>query len=428
MRLIFLLLFTISVVAACTKQEPIPEVLLEFGLPVSGQLIQDDTLFFTVHLRTNVPGLVKMSLVNENGVSILNPKVFDGVISDTTIRGYFLVDKLEYYGNASLVALWLGGGVQAKKTARVLLASGMVYHDAFILFRSQPSGFRLIHLMDNGSIRAEVQNLAFDAVDAVWSAPAQTLAMLHPNRRSVIAIKYPFSSAEYTLHALITPHEFIWLSADGNRFWLGEKGGNVRAVRASDGHSLVTFSCGHNCLPYAISHSSQYSSVSYLLGANKHFIRLFYRQTGVLHSEWPMTGRVVDAAWKNEQVLNVAVRNTSGIALYEVWTDPPSLKFLRNLTAHANDSLFFVPGEAYLLRSGFSITQYNLSGQMNWHKVLPSIPRYFAISPNTYWVRYDSYFLQISREGHYSRILVLPENPFTGECFSAIFAPVKEQR
>ncbi len=421
----FLFPFLMLIALSCGKAEDIPEIQIDIRQPTNGFLVSGDTLAFVIGLRSTSAGLLKVSLVNEDGVSIISPVVFNGIAGDTSISGYFIIDNLDYSGSASLVALCAVGGFQTKKSIRVLLSSGTAYSDAFLLYRSFPSDFRLIHLLASGTVRLDIQNSAFKAQDAIWSTPAQTLAFLTPDRRSVIGSKHPFIAAEYTLQALSNPHEIAWISADGSRFWLAEKSGNLRAVRAIDGQTLFTINGSPDSLPYAISHNNQYSSVAYLSGANKHTVKVFYRQTGKFHSVWPLTGRVVDAAWKNEHQLNIAIRKSSGIDLYEVSTDPPSLKYLRGMTALENDSLCFVSGEAVLLRTGFSVIKFKLSGQMLWQKQFTGTPGIIALKPNFYWVRINSYLLEINAAGQSGQIVVLPENPFSGYYFSAIFAPVK---
>ncbi len=421
----FLPVFTLFLLS-CGKAEDHPNVQIDIRWPFVGLVVEGDTLNFDIALRTTSAGMMKLSLVNEKGVSIIGPKIFEEFTGDSIISGYFLIDNLDYIGNASLVALWSAGGYQKKKSVRVMLARVKEYSDAFILFRSYPADFRLMHLLANGNVSVDVQNGTFHAIDAVWSAPSQTLLLLHPDRRSVIALNYPYSNIQYTLYALSSPNEFVWVRADGNRFWLGERGGIVRAVRAADGHPLITINGSPDSLPYAINHSSQFSAVSYLSGANKHTIKIYYRNTGSLHSVWPLTGRVVDAAWKNENQINIAVRKASGIELYEVSVDPPMLKYLDSFSANQNDSLLFVPGEAFLVRSGLSITKYRLGGQMLWQKEFPGFPRYIALKSNDYWVRYLGIFQEISADGQHGQVVVLPENPFSGYYYSAIFAPVRK--
>jgi hypothetical protein len=418
-----LLLFVVS----CSKTEDVPKIQIDIRQPANGFLISGDTLAFVIGLRSASVGLLKVSFVNEDGVSILNPKIFNGISGDTSIIGYFLIDNLDYAGSASLVAMWLADGLQTKKSVRGLLSSATTFSDAFVLYKPFPSDFRLIHLLVSGIVRLDIQNSAIYAQDAIWSAPAQTLALLTPDRRSVIGLKHPFIAAEYTLQALSSPHEIAWISADGSRFWLAEKSGNLRVVRAIDGQTLITINGSPDSLPYAISHCNQYSSVAFLSGANKHTVKVFYRQTGNLHSVWPLTGRVVDAAWKNEHQLNIAVRKSPDIDLYEVLTDPPSLKFLRGLNVNKNDSMFFVPGEAFLLRAGNMISKYSLSGQMLWQKELSGFPGFLALKSNVYWVQVNNNLLEINANGQSGRVLDLPENLFSEDAVKVIFAPIKSQ-
>ena len=423
----YLFPFLMLIALSCGKAEDVPENQIDITQPPNGFLISGDTLAFVIGLRSASVGLLKVSLVNENGVSIISPVVFNGIAGDTTISGCFILDNLNYIGSASLVALLAAGGNQTKKSVRVLLSSGTAYSDAFVLYRPSPSDFRLIHLLASGTIRLDIQNSAFYARDAIWSTPAQTLVILTPDRRSVIGLKHPFIAAEYTLQALSSPHEIAWISADGSRFWLAEKSGNLRAVRAIDGQTIITINGNPDSLPYAISHNNQYSSVAYLSGANKHTVKVFYRQTGKLHSVWPLTGRVVDAAWKNEHQLNIAIRKSSGIDLYEVSTDPPSLKFLRGLNVSKNDSVFFVPDEAFLLRSGNTISKYSLSGQILWQKGLSGFPGFIALKSNVYWVRINNKLLEINTNGQSGQVLDLPENLFSDSSVKAVFAPIKDQ-
>lgn len=422
----YLFPFLMLIALSCGKAEDVPEIQIDIRQPANGFLVSGDTLAFVIGLRSASAGLLKVSLVNEDGVSIISPVVFNGIAADTSISGYFIIDNLDYSGSASLVALWAAGGYQIKKSVRVLLNSVSAYSDAFILYRSYPSDFKLIHLLASGTVRLDIQNSAFKAQGAIWSTPAQTLALLTPDRGSVIGFKHPFIAAEYTLQALSSPYEIAWISTDGNRFWLGEKSGMVKAVRANDGQTLITINGSPDSLPYAISHNNQYSSVAYLSGANKHTVKVFYRQTGNLHSVWPLTGRVVDAAWKNEHQLNIAIRKSSGIDLYEVSTDPPSMKFLRGLTALENDSLCFVSGEAILLRTGFFVIKFKLSGQMLWRIEFNGIPSFIALKSNVYWVRVNGTLIEINAEGQYGKVVVLPENLFSDLSVKAIFAPIKD--
>lgn len=426
MHLKYLFPFLMLIALSCGKAEDNPEIEIDIRQPANGFLVSGDTLAFVIGLRSSSVGLLKVSLVNEEGVSIISPVVFNVIAGDTSISGYFILDNINYSGSASLVGLLATGGYQTKKSVRVLLSSATTYSDAFVLYRPFPSDFRLIHLLASGIVRLDIQNSAFYAQDAIWSTPAQTLAILTPDRRSVIGLMHPFFTAEYTLQALSSPHEIVWISADGSRFWLAEKSGNLRAVRAIDGQTLITIIGNPDSLPYAISHNNQYSSVAYLSGANKHTVKVFYRQTGKLHSVWPLTGRVVDAVWKNEHQLIIAAKKSPGIDLYEVLTDPPSLRFLRGLNLSKNDSMFFVSGEAFLLRSGNVISKYNLSGQMIWQKGLSGFPSFIALKSNVYWVQVNNNLLEINANGQSGQVLDLPENLFLTSSVKAIFAPIKD--
>jgi hypothetical protein len=89
--------------------------------------------------------------------------------------------------------------------------------------------------------------------------------------------------------------------------------------------------------------------------------------------------------------------------------------------------MFFVPGEAFLLRAGNMISKYSLSGQMLWQKELSGFPGFLALKSNVYWVQVNNNLLEINANGQSGRVLDLPENLFSEDAVKVIFAPIKSQ-
>lgn len=420
------LLVLLLILNACEKQQTFHPVQIAILSPVKGSIIGSDTLRFSVSVSGSGNGLLKMSLLNENGISILSPQVFEANASDT-IRGYFLTEHLDYTGSASLVALWQRNGKQFTKMVRILLASVSSYSDAFILHRSQGGSLRLIQLHTNGSIGSDQQLSVSGAISATWSAPAQTLAILQADGQSVVAIKPPFNQTSYILNATASPHKISLVASDGSRFWIGEMSGNLRAVRATDGSPLFTITAGPDSLPYAVTNCNQWTAVAYRSGANKHAVRVYYRNTGSRHSLWPLGGKVVDMVWRNEKEMITAVRRPMGIEFYEISTDPPAFRLLSSLNLNTSDSLVFVSGDACLVRSGLSITKFSTMGQQVWQLQWPSFPHIVAVKANSVWVRYGQNLIEISQLGQPGQVVVVPENAFTGTFFQSVYTPLKQK-
>lgn len=422
----FFFFVLLLILSACEKQETHQPVQVAIQSPVPGSVIDSDTLRFSVSVIDSGDGLLKMSLINENGISILPPKVFKLNTSDT-IRDFFLTEHLNYTGSATLVTLWLRNGKQHTKAVRVMLVSVSSYSDAFILHRSQPGSFRLTQLLADGSIPIDQKFNGIGIVSAVWSAPAQTLALLQADGQSVLAAKTPFDELSYTLNSSASPHKISLVASDGNRFWIGEQSGNLRAVRASDGSLLLSISGNPDSLPYAATNCNQWTAVAYRSGANKHAVRIFYRNTGARHSLWPLGGKVVDMVWRNEKEMITAIRRPNGIELFEISTDPPAFRLLGSLNLHSNDTLVFVPGIAMLVRSGQLITKYSTQGQQLWQLQWSSSPHIIAVKPNSVWIRNSQNLTEISLSGQLGQVVVVPEDASSGTFFQPVYTPLKQK-
>ncbi|HMM11392.1 MAG TPA: hypothetical protein PKE03_04795 [Bacteroidales bacterium] len=413
-------LVLLLVLFACRKMDDDIGAQISIYQPVAGHSFENDTLHFTIGLNTRTAGLLKMSLVNENGISILNPLIFEGIDRDTIISGFFLAEGLNYTGQSTLVALWHSNGVQLKKSVRILISHTVSYSDAFLLMSNQSDGLRLLQLMPDGSIRLDRHLPGVRAAEAVWSTPAQTMALLSHDRKSIIGMMYPFQNVTFTLFATANPFSVSFVRSEGSQFWIGEHSGNVRAIRAVDGSTLLTINGNPDSVPYTLSHCGQFTAVAYQSGGNKHSVKIFYRATGALHSVWPLNGRVVDALWKSEHQLNIAERTGGVIKLNEISVYPPTIRLLHEFDAAVQDSVFFMPDDTYLLSSGTSIYRFKPDGRLLWQTPLPGKPLYFALKPDGFWLHYSQHLIEFNMAGLQGRVVPLP-----GLTHKAIFAPIK---
>lgn len=417
--LIFFVLAT-----ACRRAHVEDFPLIDILEPAPGVQIQNDTLYYSLNVTPSSYGMLKISLVNADGVSLVSPQVFQ-LADSALVQGYFLLEGLDYAGSATFVVLWDRSGRQVKKSVRILLTAKPAPAEAFLLFNSGTAGMRMMHLLADGRVIAESEFAALACRQASWSESAQTAAILQPDGRKLLAIKWPFSEISYTLQASQLPHEIAFTVADGARFWIAEKSGQIKAVRASDGHMLISITGNPDSLPYALANNNQFTAVAFRSGGNKHTVRVFYRQTGALHSIWPMGGKMVDFRWKGNDKLLAAIRKPEAIEVYELSADPPSMRLLRNVPSVTSDTLIFWYDGYFLKRSGFSLLKYSPGGTVEWSINMPGFPDVVAVLPDAVWVRVQSNLIRISRSGQWSAVLVLPENAFTGLFYSTIYAPVR---
>jgi hypothetical protein len=415
----------LTALLSCSKPEADLSDYLDFQAPEPGAIINDDSIHYSVEVKTSGQGLLKMSLVNDKGVSIVAPQVVE-VNTSATVKGFFLAENLVYDGTASLVALWLREGFQMKKSVSVRLASGSSFSDAFVLLSSHGGNLHLTHLMATGLVRSHVQLNGLAMSGAVWSDKAQTLAITQPDGRTAVAIKPPFTSIDFTIHATTSPHQIAFVAADGNCFLVGETGGNLRAVRATDGGTVLAIPGQPDSLPYAVVNSNQRMAVAFRSGANRHTVRLYYPTSGALHSLWPLPGKVVDFKWQNDVNLMVAVRRPSGIEIYEIDTNQPTIRLIQRMNDSSGDTLFFIPGNAFVVRSGTSLYCRNYQNQLLWHNQWPSGPHVVAVKPSTIWVRMSRNLYEINQSGQIVRQVSMPANNFPGTFYEPVYAPWKE--
>ncbi|PKP54187.1 MAG: hypothetical protein CVT92_00065 [Bacteroidetes bacterium HGW-Bacteroidetes-1] len=308
-RAAFVFFFFSMMLISCSKSadKQIPEI--EFLYPKDGATITSDSIYFEVQIRDDKKlERIRLSLLNEEGVSVVNPLFIHAMAIDTIIRHAFYPDNSL---NNSILTL------------HVQVEDGINQKNKYLKFNYfPPTDFitevlLLEHLNDNSAIwkldlmsdkihRKVYLQREVLAIRAITTTDKMYLMTAKPSE--IIALDLNDFGQAWTYPSLYPEKIFTALAVRDNNVIISDRAGLIRVLQGMTGNVVVSTPTQPDTITHFLCQSENYIIAGQeTVSEGKYFIGMYYNASGLMYRRDFLDGPLIGYAELEHQNASILV-------------------------------------------------------------------------------------------------------------------------